>query len=114
MTDEWESAPKTPTDPPGTMTLRLWPVKNRKDTTMSDEPTTLQKVEATVWGATKAMAASKKFQAAVLSGALWGLGHLGLKIDASELAPIVGPLWLYIFGQGLADFGKSASKGGAS
>jgi len=56
------------------------------------------------------LASSKKFQAAVLSAMLWALGKLGLKLDATDLLPIVGPLWLYIFGQGLADFGKSAAQ----
>lgn len=56
------------------------------------------------------LAGSKKFQAAALSGLLWAGGKLGLHLTAAELAPIVGPLWLYVFGQGLADIGKEAAK----
>lgn len=69
----------------------------------------------TIWSTVKQMAASKKFQAAVLSALVWGLGlllgKLGVvnKPTAEDLAPLVAPLWLYIFGQGLADFGKSAA-----
>ena len=111
---EWpDGDTPTPVEMIGIPQLMHWPVRAaERETTMSDEPTTLQKVEATVWGATKAMAASKKFQAAMLSGVLWGLGKLGLKMDASDLVPIVAPLWLYVFGQGLADFGKSAAQAG--
>jgi hypothetical protein len=64
----------------------------------------------------KALAGSKKFQAAVLSGLVWGiglgLGKLGVvdKPSAEDLAPFVAPLWLYVFGQGMADFGKEAKK----
>lgn len=61
------------------------------------------------WKAFKGLAASKKFQATVMSAALWGLGRIGLKLEAEDLLPMVGPLWLYVFGQGLADFGKSAA-----
>ena len=70
----------------------------------------------TIWDTMKALAGSKKFQAAVLSALVWGiglgLGKLGVteKPTAEDLAPFVGPLWLYIFGQGLADFGKEAKK----
>lgn len=63
-----------------------------------------------IWTAAKELAASKKFQAAVLSALLWALGKLGLKLETTDLLPIVGPLWLYVFGQGLADFGKSAAQ----
>ena len=67
-----------------------------------------------IWTATKGLAGSKKFQAAALSGIVWGVGKAGLHATPDELAPIVGPLWLYIFGQGLADFGKSAAQATAA
>jgi hypothetical protein len=54
------------------------------------------------------LAGSKKFQAAALSAIVWLIGKAGLHVDAQDLLPVVGPLWLFIFGQGLADFGKSA------
>jgi hypothetical protein len=63
-----------------------------------------------IWTAAKGLAGSKKFQAAVLAGIVWAIGKVGLHATAEELAPFVGPLWLYIFGQGLADFGKSAAE----
>lgn len=63
-----------------------------------------------IWIGLKDLAGRKKFQAAVISGMAWGIGKLGLDLSPSELYPIVGPLWLYIFGQGLADFGKEAKK----
>jgi hypothetical protein len=52
------------------------------------------------------LAGSKKFQAAVLAGAAWALAKVGFDMPPEEIAPIVGPLWLYVFGQGLADFGS--------
>ncbi len=64
----------------------------------------------TIWETFKQLAAQKKFQAAVLAGLIWAGGKLGMHLTEAELAPIVGPLWLYIFGQGLADFGKSAKQ----
>jgi hypothetical protein len=72
-------------------------------------------MKAIIWGAAKDLAGSKKFQAAILSGLVWGiglgLGKLGIvaDVDKEDLVPFVGPLWLYIFGQGMADFGKAAA-----
>jgi hypothetical protein len=63
-----------------------------------------------IWATLKELAAQKKFQAAVLAGVAWAVGKFGLQVSSEQLAPIVGPLWLYIFGQGLADFGKSAAQ----
>lgn len=63
-----------------------------------------------MWNAIKEMAGSKKFLAAVLSAVVWVAGRWGLKINAEELLPVVGPLWGYIFGQAAADWGKSAAK----
>jgi hypothetical protein len=64
----------------------------------------------TVWNVFKQMAAQKKFQAAVLAGLAWAGGKFGLQLSTEDLVPLVGPLWLYVFGQGLADFGKSAKQ----
>jgi len=63
-----------------------------------------------LWTATKGLAGSKKFQAAALAGIVWLVGKAGFHESTEDLAPIVGPLWLYVFGQGLADFGKSAAQ----
>lgn len=71
---------------------------------------TVQEVEATVWGATKALATSKKFQAAILSALIWILAKVGVHADAADLIPVVGPIWLYIFGQSIADLGKSSAQ----
>lgn len=63
-----------------------------------------------MWSTLKNLAGQKKFQAAILAGVAWGVGKLGLSLSTEELIPLVGPLWLYIFGQGLADFGKSKAQ----
>lgn len=63
-----------------------------------------------IWAGLKGLAGSKKFQAAILSGIVWGVGKAGLHVATEDLVPIVGPIWGYIFGQGLADFGKSAAQ----
>lgn len=55
------------------------------------------------------MITSKKFQAALLSAVAWGLGKLGFELDVEILLPLVGGLWVYIIGQGMADWGKSAA-----
>jgi hypothetical protein len=70
----------------------------------------------TIWETLKALAGSKKFQAAVLSAMVWGLGKALGKLGitnmptAEDLVPFVGPLWLYVFGQGMADLGKEKAK----
>lgn len=69
----------------------------------------VHQIEATAWTALKGLSASKKFQAAVLAAIAWLIGKLGLHMDSADLVPYVAPLWLFIFGQGLADFGKSAA-----
>lgn len=53
---------------------------------------------------------SKKFLVAVLSVVVFGLGKVGLHLTVEQLLPVLGPLWAYIFGQGLADFGKEKAK----
>lgn len=53
---------------------------------------------------------SKKFIAAILAGVLWATGKIGLDLSEDQLAPIVGPLWLYIIGQAFADHKKEAAR----
>lgn len=53
---------------------------------------------------------SKKFLAALMAMLIWGVGKAGLDMSEEQLAPIVGPLWLYIMGQAFADRGKSAAQ----
>ncbi len=53
------------------------------------------------------LAASRKFQVAILSALVWAGGKIGLKLDVSDLLPVVGPLWLYIFGVAIEDVGKA-------
>ena len=70
----------------------------------------VHQIEATAWTALKGLSASKKFQAAVLSIIAWAVGKAGFHMDTAELIPYISPLWLFIFGQGLADIGKSAAQ----
>lgn len=60
--------------------------------------------------AIREMLESKKFLAALLAVLVWGLGQLGANMTPEQLAPLVGPLWLYILGQAWADSGKEAAK----
>ena len=53
---------------------------------------------------------SKKFMAAVVSGAVWVAGKFGLDLDATELLQVVGPFWGYILAQAGADWGKEAKR----
>lgn len=53
---------------------------------------------------------SKKFVAAVVSFVAMLTGRLGLNIPMEDLVPVVGPFWLYIVGQALADHGKERAK----
>lgn len=61
----------------------------------------------TFWGTVKLLAASRKFQVAVLSAVIWGLGKIGLNLSEADVLPIVAPLWLYIFGVAVEDAGKA-------
>ncbi len=63
-----------------------------------------------MWATIKSMLQSKKVLAAVLSMLAWGVARLGFKLNADEVLPLVAPLWVYVFGQGMADFGKEAKK----
>lgn len=58
-------------------------------------------------GTIKVLAASRKFQVAVLSAVVWGLGKIGLKLTEADVLPLVAPLWLYIFGVAVEDVGKA-------
>ena len=55
----------------------------------------------------KVLAASRKFQVAVLSAIVWGAGKIGLRLEVADILPIVAPLWLYIFGVAVEDAGKA-------
>lgn len=61
-------------------------------------------------GALQGLVGSKKFVAAFLSAATWGIGKLGLKLDADELYPLVVPLWTYVIAQAGADWKKAAAE----
>lgn len=52
---------------------------------------------------------SKKFFVAILASALAFYGVLN-EFTPEQLIAVVGPLMVYVGGQGLADFGKEASK----
>ena len=55
----------------------------------------------------KEMLGSKKFLAALIAGVVWVAGRFGLALNNEELLGAVTPLWLYVLGQGMADFGKA-------
>jgi hypothetical protein len=59
-----------------------------------------------MWKAAKGLLSSKKALMAFISAGVWALGKAGLDMDTETLAGIVSPLWVYIFGQGIADHGK--------
>ncbi len=63
-----------------------------------------------MWKTAKGLLSSKKAMMAILSGAVWLIGKVGLELDTEELAGAVGPLWAYIFAQGIADHGKSKAE----
>lgn len=63
-----------------------------------------------MWNAVKQMLGSKKFVAALISAAVWGLGRLGLHVDETTLAGMVAPFLAYILGQGIADSNKALPK----
>lgn len=67
----------------------------------------MEKALLIVWVALKALAGSRKFQVAILSAVVYGVGKLGLNVSAEDLAPLVAPLWLYIFGVAIEDAGKA-------
>lgn len=56
------------------------------------------------------MLQSKKAIAMLLGVLAWGLGHLGLRIDADKMTEMIMPIIAYIIGQGIADHGKEAAK----
>jgi hypothetical protein len=59
-----------------------------------------------MWKAVRGLLSSKKALMAFISAGVWALGHAGLEMDPVTLGGIVTPLWVYIFGQGVADHGK--------
>lgn len=66
-----------------------------------------------IWKSFKVLASSRKFQVAVLSAIVWAIGKIGLDVTAADLLPIVGPLWLYVFGVALEDMGKAKAQADA-
>jgi len=63
-----------------------------------------------IWSAIKVLALSRKFQVAALSGVVWAIGRVGLKVTQEDLLPVVGPLWAYIFGVAIEDAGKAKAQ----
>ena len=63
-----------------------------------------------MWEAVKGILSSKKALMAFVSILVWVVAKAGLDLSAEQILPIVGPLWLYIFGQSVADFGKEKAK----
>lgn len=61
-----------------------------------------------IWKSIRGLLASKKAMMAVLSAVVWLVGKVGFDLDVEDLAGAVGSLWVYIFGQGVADHGKGA------
>jgi hypothetical protein len=55
------------------------------------------------------LAGSKKFLAAFLAAVCWGVGKLGLELDAEEVYPMVVPMWVFILAQMGADWKKAAA-----
>lgn len=52
---------------------------------------------------------SKKFLAFISTGLVYAAGRWGLNIDPSALDRLLALTAVYITGQGIADFGKSAA-----
>lgn len=63
-----------------------------------------------MWASLKEFVGQKKGLAVVLSIVAWVGGRFGLNLDPEVLLPAVLPLWVYIFGQGIADMGKEKAK----
>lgn len=67
-----------------------------------------------MWGTIKALLGSKKAMMAILASLAYAGGKFGLEMNAGELAGVVGPLWVYVFGQGIADLGKGRAEAEAA
>lgn len=63
-----------------------------------------------IWIAVKGLLESKKFFMAMIALMVWGLGKAGFHASNEELLPFVVPIWVAIFGQGVADIGKPAAQ----
>lgn len=63
-----------------------------------------------MWNTLRGLLESKKAMMAFISMAVWVVGRLGLDVDVDVLAGAVAPLWAYIFGQGIADHGKTRAQ----
>ncbi len=64
----------------------------------------------TILSTLKELAKSKKALAALIGVACWVGGRFGLDMSPSDLTQAVTPIWLYIIGTALQDFGKEAKK----
>lgn len=64
-----------------------------------------------LWGTLKNLAASRKVMLAVISGIIYVLGRAGIDATQADLLPIVGPLWLALFGTGAEDVAKHIAAG---
>jgi hypothetical protein len=64
----------------------------------------------TILATIKALLSSKKFVAALIAALVWLGGKVGLHVDTETMAGIVGPIVMYVLGQGVADAGKTAAQ----
>lgn len=60
--------------------------------------------------ALKGLLGSKKVLLAVLSVLSTAGAKYGLNLDPTQVAELIGPLWLALLGQGIADHGKAAAE----
>ena len=63
-----------------------------------------------MWKTIKDLLASKKAMMAFISALVWVVGKAGFNVDTEIMLGAVSPLWGYIFGQGIADHGKSKAE----
>lgn len=47
---------------------------------------------------------------AFVSATVYGTARIGLDLETEHVLGIVTPLWIYIFGQGIADHGKGKAE----
>ncbi len=64
----------------------------------------------TLFSTLKELAKSKKALAALIAVACWVGGKFGLDMSPADLTQAVAPIWLYILGTAMQDFGKEAKK----
>ena len=56
------------------------------------------------------MLRSKKFLAMISAIVVFGVGRIGIDIDASKLDPVWQMIMVYVGAQGIADAGKAAAQ----